>query len=134
MPASAFVLDGELCVLEDTFKASFHAIQKRGNSRNAEIVQTLSQEIPAVFIAFDVLHSKDSLHGLPFSQRRSVLETVVNSTLESKSQTHYAKIIKTLSCKDHQTLWHTIEKQNGEGIVAKKNDSLGQAEKGLKNG
>ncbi|MEV5296230.1 ATP-dependent DNA ligase [Streptomyces sp. NPDC053741] len=70
---SGLVLDGELAVLDPHGQLSFTALQRRATAgRNAP---ALAAEMPAHFIAFDVLQSDgQELLEEPFARRREVLE------------------------------------------------------------
>ncbi|MFH8760594.1 ATP-dependent DNA ligase [Streptomyces atroolivaceus] len=70
---AGLVLDGELAVLDHHGQLSFTALQRRATAgRNARV---LAAEMPAHFIAFDVLQSDgQELLDEPFARRREVLE------------------------------------------------------------
>ena len=74
LPAG-LVLDGELAVLDHHGQLSFTALQRRATAgRNARV---LAAEMPAHFIAFDVLQSDgQELLDEPFARRREVLEAL----------------------------------------------------------
>ncbi|MEU9064905.1 ATP-dependent DNA ligase [Streptomyces sp. NPDC048430] len=69
------VLDGELAVLDPRGQLSFTALQRRATAgRNARV---LAAEMPAHFIAFDVLQRDgQELLDEPFERRREVLEAL----------------------------------------------------------
>ncbi|WP_331734934.1 ATP-dependent DNA ligase (plasmid) [Streptomyces sp. NBC_01166] len=77
LPAG-LVLDGELAVLDPHGQLSFTALQRRATAgRNARV---LAAEMPAHFIAFDVLQSDgQELLDEPFARRREVLEDLFTS-------------------------------------------------------
>ncbi|MFF5728228.1 ATP-dependent DNA ligase [[Kitasatospora] papulosa] len=72
---NGLVLDGELAVLDHHGQLSFTALQRRATAgRNA---RALAAEMPAHFIAFDVLqHDGQELLDEPFARRRQVLEAL----------------------------------------------------------
>ncbi|MEU9530654.1 ATP-dependent DNA ligase [Streptomyces sp. NPDC048210] len=72
---NGLVLDGELAVLDSHNQLSFTALRHRATAgRNA---RALAAEIPAHFIAFDVLQSDgQELLQEPFAHRREVLEAL----------------------------------------------------------
>ncbi|MFC8593235.1 ATP-dependent DNA ligase [Streptomyces atroolivaceus] len=72
---NGLVLDGELAVLDHHGQLSFTALQRRATAgRNA---RALAAELPAHFIAFDVLQSDgQELLDEPFVRRREVLEAL----------------------------------------------------------
>ncbi|MFE1189966.1 ATP-dependent DNA ligase [[Kitasatospora] papulosa] len=75
---NGLVLDGELAVLDHRGQLSFTALQRRATAgRNA---RTLAVELPAHFIAFDVLQSDgQELLDEPFERRRQILEALFTS-------------------------------------------------------
>src|SRR5437763_10776505 len=67
------VLDGELVVANEK-GLDFDALQLRQHPADSR-VQKLAKEIPASYVAFDILAlGDDSLMGTPFGERRAVLE------------------------------------------------------------
>ncbi|MEV5864295.1 ATP-dependent DNA ligase [Streptomyces sp. NPDC052071] len=72
---NGLVLDGELAVLDPHNQLSFTAVQHRATAgRNA---RALAAEMPAHFIAFDVLQNQgQELLNAPFAHRRDVLEAL----------------------------------------------------------
>nr|WSS66283.1 ATP-dependent DNA ligase [Streptomyces sp. NBC_01177] len=74
LPAG-LVLDGELAVLDHHGQLSFTSLQRRATAgRNARV---LAAEMPAHFIAFDVLQNEgQELLDEPFERRREVLEAL----------------------------------------------------------
>ncbi len=70
------VLDGEL-VVQGERGLDFDALQLRQHPADSR-VQKLAKEIPASYVAFDLLAlGDDSLLDAPFSERRAQLETVL---------------------------------------------------------
>jgi ATP-dependent DNA ligase len=72
---NGLVLDGELAVLDQQGQLSFTALQRRATAgRNT---RALAAELPAHFIAFDVLQNDgQELLEEPFARRREVLEAL----------------------------------------------------------
>ncbi|MEV0684767.1 non-homologous end-joining DNA ligase [Nocardia sp. NPDC050378] len=69
-----FVVDGEV-VVEVAGRASFRALAPRMHQRNSATIAGLAETSPATFMIFDLLHIGDrSLTGLPYTQRRELLE------------------------------------------------------------
>ncbi|MGI5532546.1 ATP-dependent DNA ligase [Streptomyces syringium] len=68
------VLDGELVVWTEG-RLSFEALQRRAVA-GSRAVAALAREMPAHFIAFDVLQAGEALLGCTYSERRTVLETL----------------------------------------------------------
>jgi ATP-dependent DNA ligase len=81
-PEGSYVLDGELVILDADGKQNFDALQQRIHPA-ASRIERLAAEIPARFIAFDVLsRGKEVLFDQPFEARRAVLEELVEKPVE----------------------------------------------------
>lgn len=74
LPASRFVLDGELLIVQDR-SLSFDALQMRLHPAESRI-EKLSRETPAQLMLFDMLERPDgaTLLEAPLSERRAALE------------------------------------------------------------
>jgi ATP-dependent DNA ligase len=71
-----YVLDGELVIRDDDGRIEFDALQSRLHPAESRIA-LLSREIPAGYVAFDLLAEGDeSLLETPFGERRRRLEEV----------------------------------------------------------
>ena len=72
-PAGRYVVDGELVIRDDDGKPVFDALQSRIHPADSRI-SLLSKEIPANFVAFDLLADGDEvLLEKPLSERRERL-------------------------------------------------------------
>jgi len=72
------VLDGEVVIVQNDC-LDFEALQLRLHPA-ASRVALLAKEIPASIVFWDVLcHEERDLRGLPFSERRALLETLLGS-------------------------------------------------------
>ena len=81
-PSGAYVLDGELVILEADGKQDFDALQQRIHPAESRI-RKLAQEMPARFVAFDLLALDGrSLLDEPFERRREQLEQVVREPID----------------------------------------------------
>ncbi len=81
-PAGSYVLDGELLVRGADGREDFDLIGQRIHPA-ASRIERLSQETPAVFVAFDMLeHDGKSLIELPYGERRAALEAFVSEPVE----------------------------------------------------
>ena len=98
------VIDGELAALDAEGRPSFNLLQNF-RSRSSHVV----------FFAFDILfHEGRDLTGLPLSERRSLLRSVVE-------QSQHVSICKFATS---QELMLAFVKEHGlEGVVAKRTDS-----------
>jgi ATP-dependent DNA ligase len=77
LPAGRYVLDGEIVVRDGDGREDFDALGQRVHPA-ASRVERLSDETPAVYVAFDLLaRDDDVLLELPFSERRAALETLL---------------------------------------------------------
>jgi ATP-dependent DNA ligase len=75
-PKGRYVLDGELVILAKRGKQDFDALQMRLHPAESR-VRKLAAEMPATFVAFDVLAQNDQLlMDLPFEKRRAKLEKI----------------------------------------------------------
>ena len=81
-PAGSYVLDGELLVRGGDGREDFDLIGQRIHPAKSRI-ERLSQETPAVFVAFDLLERDgEPLIGLPYGERRAALEDLVADPVE----------------------------------------------------
>lgn len=79
-PLGRYVLDGELVIRDAEGNLEFDALQSRIHPAASRIA-LLSEEIPAGFVAFDLLAEEDeSLLEAPFGQRRERLERILDGT------------------------------------------------------
>ena len=73
------VVDGEI-VIEQNGRLDFESLQLRLHPAESR-VRKLAAEIPAVFVAFDLLAlGKDALTDKPFAERRALLEKNIKPT------------------------------------------------------
>jgi bifunctional non-homologous end joining protein LigD len=69
------VLDGEIIAFDADGRASFAALQPRMHLTKATQVRHMAEQVPVVFLAFDLLHlDGHSTLGLPYRDRRELLE------------------------------------------------------------
>jgi ATP-dependent DNA ligase len=74
------VLDGELVIRDDEGQLEFDALQERIHPA-ASRIELLSKEIPAAYVAFDLLAEDDeALLETPFGERRARLEALAERT------------------------------------------------------
>jgi ATP-dependent DNA ligase len=77
LPAGRYVLDGEIVVRDGDGREDFDALGQRIHPA-ASRIERLAAEIPAVYVAFDLLaHDDSSLLALPFAERRLALEKLL---------------------------------------------------------
>jgi ATP-dependent DNA ligase len=77
LPPGRYVLDGEIVIRDCTGHEQFDLLQRRIHPAESRIA-LLSAEIPATYVAFDLLaYADDTLLELPFAERRSALERLL---------------------------------------------------------
>lgn len=77
LPAGRYVLDGEIVVRGANGREDFDALGQRIHPA-ASRIKLLSEQTPAVYVAFDLLGREDeSLLEHPFSERRAALEDLL---------------------------------------------------------
>jgi ATP-dependent DNA ligase len=77
LPPGRYVLDGEIVVRDDAGREDFDALGQRIHPADSR-VQLLSQQTPAVYVAFDLLaREQQSLLEQPFEARRAALERLL---------------------------------------------------------
>jgi ATP-dependent DNA ligase len=81
-PEGSYVLDGELVILDADGRQEFDALQQRIHPA-ASRIERLAKEIPARFVAFDLLSHEDRvLLEEPFERRRAELEQLVGKSVQ----------------------------------------------------
>jgi ATP-dependent DNA ligase len=109
-PEGDYVLDGELVILDADGRQEFDALQQRIHPA-ASRIQRLAKEMPARFVAFDLLAMDGkSLLEEPFERRRELLEALVAKPVEL-----------TPSTRDPAEAEPWL--QGAEGVVAKQLDA-----------
>jgi len=75
------LLDGEIVAFKDG-KPDFEALQSRMHVSSAAQAMRLAKTIPVTYLAFDVLQLDGRpLTGLPYSERREILDTLIPNEL-----------------------------------------------------
>ncbi|HYK72768.1 MAG TPA: DNA ligase D [Pseudoneobacillus sp.] len=116
------VLDGEIVVLENDYKADFGLLQVRGRMRSEKRILEEALKRPCKFLAFDVLSIKGkSLVGKYYIERKNALNDLFSLLLlPLHPSTERAELLQMIpSYKNFEELWEHIELSDGEGIVAK---------------
>lgn len=119
------VLDGEIVLVGASGdRLDFDALQQRIHPA-ASRVKLLAAQTPASFVAFDLLALGDEdVTGLPFSERRSMLEKALDG---SAAPVHLTAA--TLDNGTAQQWFHQFEGAGLDGIVAKALDGAYQPDK-----
>jgi ATP-dependent DNA ligase len=86
-PPGEYVLDGELVILGDGGRQEFDSLQQRIHPAESRI-NRLAEEMPARFVAFDLLeHDGKVLLDEPFTRRRELLEGLVTDLIDLTPRT-----------------------------------------------
>jgi ATP-dependent DNA ligase len=81
-PKGRYVMDGELVILDADGRQEFDALQQRIHPAVSRI-ERLAKEMPARFVAFDLLsHDDRVLLEEPFERRRAELEQLVGKSVQ----------------------------------------------------
>ncbi|MFY3792111.1 DNA ligase D [Ureibacillus sp. MALMAid1270] len=127
LPVLPIVLDGEICYLTNDYKSEFSIVQTRGKMRNEDVIQKNAQIFPCHFIAFDLIHYK----GLDITQyllieRKSLLKSLFETIgAPNNVQNDKQELIQAIDVmKDEQEVLEKVRKYNGEGIIAKRSNSV----------
>ncbi len=107
LPRGRYVLDGEL-VMERGDRETFEGLQMRLHPAQSRITR-LAAEMPAVFIAFDLLALDDDAYlDRPWHERRAALESMDG-----------LRIAEVVTDADHARDWL----RTAEGVIAKDRDA-----------
>ena len=119
LPEPRFVLDGELVVARDG-DVSFEELQMRLHPA-ASRVERLSREIPASFLAFDLLLvGEEDLHRRPLEERRAALEPFAARCFAAAQGT----VRLTPATRDRALAQEWFETLHGvDGVIAKRLDA-----------
>ncbi|RLL42838.1 DNA ligase D [Oceanobacillus piezotolerans] len=118
-------LDGELVVLNNAFQANFSWIQKRGRLKDKQRIEKESQKRPAAFMAFDMIAENGvSYESKAFHLRKQSLEAFCNNL----SGEQFIQYVKAYS--NSNELWRKVFEYKGEGMIAKRKNSLYTSGKG----
>ena len=101
-----YILDGEIVIHGESGRQEFDLLGQRIHPAASRVAR-LAEETPAVFIAFDVLSRDDDvLMELPYLERRTVLEELVEAPVE------LTPMVRTPEEAEH---WL----RDAEGVIAK---------------
>jgi ATP-dependent DNA ligase len=112
LPRGSYVIDGEIVVRGADGREDFDALGQRIHPA-ASRVQLLSEQTPAVYVAFDLLADDGTaLLELPFSERRARLEALVSGEAFAGGP---VELMQTVADADSARAWL----QSAEGAIAK---------------
>ena len=110
------ILDGEYIVFKEG-KPDFSEVQRRSLMSNPFKIELAAQKFPVSFVAFDILYlDGKQTTSLPLMERKKLLQKTVKEN-ERLSISRYIE-------EQGAALYALAEKQELEGIVAKKKDSI----------
>src|SRR3954471_16728503 len=110
------VLDGEIVTFDDDGRPSFERLQSRMHLTGEAAIRRRAQEIPAVYVLFDLLWLDDaSLMHRPYHERRAALEQLDLHGRAWQTPAYHRG--------DGAALLAATREQGLEGIVAKRLDS-----------
>lgn len=111
------ILDGELFILRDG-KPDFSEIQRRSLMSNAFRIELASKQLPASFVAFDILYYKnEQVMHKPLMERKMLMQRVIEQENDRFALSRYIE-------GQGVALYKLAEAQDLEGVVAKRNDSI----------
>ncbi|MDN4073740.1 non-homologous end-joining DNA ligase [Fictibacillus terranigra] len=119
-PFLPLVLDGELCILESPYKASFEALQKRGRLKEGQRIKKAAVDRPSTYLVFDVLSERGvQITEVPLKERKKKLKEIFKTLATAEN-----KAGKPLACIDFHSngseYWELAQKQHSEGLIAKR--------------
>ncbi len=110
------ILDGELVVIKNEVP-DFFEVQRRIILNDNFKIQLASKQLPASYVAFDILYYADKeVSDRQLMVRKSLLETCINEN----SRIAISRFIEERGIE----LYQAAESKKLEGVVAKKKDSL----------
>ncbi|WP_409251024.1 DNA ligase D [Bacillus sp. SCS-153A] len=120
-------LDGEIVLLENDYKSNFAGLQVRGRMKTTKNIQEASVLNPCTYLAFDSLHSAGKrITSTSYSNRKKEMISLFKKAglpLEVKYGSS-AGIQMIPSYSDSKRVWDTVRAFDGEGLIAKSEESL----------
>ncbi|CAH2714343.1 Bifunctional non-homologous end joining protein LigD [Neobacillus rhizosphaerae] len=120
-------LDGELVSLENPYKANFSAIQVRGRLKAAKKITEQAERSPCRLMVFDVLMVKgETICSLPYQRRKDkLIQLFQNIGLGLDANPNNAQLLQLVfPNEDFNELWENVVLYDGEGIIAKYQNSF----------
>ncbi|RHW32403.1 DNA ligase D [Lysinibacillus yapensis] len=121
------LLDGEIVYLVNDYKSDFSTVQSRGKMRSQKTILQASKNLPCSFIAFDLLQLKGveiTQHSL-MDRKKELADLFQSAGLPLSPSFKDKGTIQLITFSDESDLlWARIQEWNGEGIIAKKKNSL----------
>ena len=114
-PGRDLLVDGEVIALNDRGLPDFGVLQDRMHVRRASTAERKAQQLPATFMAFDLLRLDGrDLHRLPLDERRALLTGLVDDGVVAGTWQVPA------AYDDGAMLLEATDQQGLEGIVSKR--------------
>jgi bifunctional non-homologous end joining protein LigD len=113
-----FLLDGEAFILDaKTGKPSFQKMQQRDKLSDAAQIRRAAERNPVQYVMFDLLQTGDTdLRKMPFRSRYEALGQL--------SAVWEAPFYAADTFEDGHALWHWVETNGWEGVIAKRWSSV----------
>jgi len=109
------ILDGEVFVLKDG-RTDFFEVQCRALMSNTFRIELSAEKLPVSFVAFDLLYlDQEQIVDRPLLERKGLLRKTASDS-ERMAVSRYIE-------KNGSALYEAAEKQELEGVVAKRKDS-----------
>ncbi len=110
--ADSVILDGEIIVLGDDGKPSFHGVMRRDGIRRFEKVEYMQSVVPITYMIFDILYlNGEWINKRPLIERLNILKDIIKPDDN----------VQLVASHDDPAALFEVIKQNGmEGIVMKK--------------
>ncbi|CAN7362900.1 DNA ligase D [Rossellomorea sp. LjRoot5] len=126
------ILDGEVALLRSSFSTEFQELQVRGRMRNDQKILQAAASRPVTFLVFDLLQSeKKSYIQEPYLTRKEKLKEVftrLHLPLEP-DPSHPSTLQMVPFYKKLERVWELVLNDEGEGVVAKRDQSKWDAGK-----
>lgn len=119
-------LDGELCLLDNPYKANFGELQTRGRMSNEENINKSADRRACHFLAFDLL----SYQGIDYTKksyidRKKKLKELFTSLHLPETVTISPPLIQYIpSTESYSEIWKKVKQFKGEGVIAKRKPSI----------
>lgn len=114
--AAEFIVDGEVAALDGRGVSRFQLLQGRLNLTGDGDIRSAAKKNPAFYYVFDLLYLDGrDLRGLPFSERRALLERVMLP--------HKSVRLSELFAVGGKAFFAAARENGLEGIIAKRRDS-----------
>jgi bifunctional non-homologous end joining protein LigD len=111
------MLDGELVAFDEEGRPSFSRLQRRMHVEASRLRRHLVEEVPVVYVIFDLLHLDGrSTLSLPYEERRRLLEELSLQGPSWRTPAYHAG--------DGAAMVEASAAQGLEGVIAKRLDSV----------